>query len=159
MFLHKLCMEQIVGWMLVQDDVTVSDIFSICNARFKCFRIHVSHFDYQLNSHRIVHRAIVAISSSDFGILKNKRSNFEFASKGDLHPLIQWSPSLAYFHQKIIHSTFTSGDVIWQQVGLFRKSQRHSITLWWLKEYAKAQWKFSTGNWDTEKKPMYWCGS
>jgi len=29
----------------------------------------------------------VAISSGDFDILKNKRSNFEFASKGDLHHL------------------------------------------------------------------------
>jgi len=51
----------------------------------------------------------VAISSGDFGILKNKRSNVEFASKGDLRPLIQWSPSLSHFHQKIIHPTFTLG--------------------------------------------------
>jgi len=53
-----------------------------------------------------------AISSGDFGIIKNKCSNVEFASKGDLRPLIQWSPSLSHFHQKIIHTTFTSGDVI-----------------------------------------------
>jgi len=51
----------------------------------------------------------VAINSGDFGILKNKRSNVEFAPKGDLRPLIQ---SLSHFHQKIIHPTFTSGDVI-----------------------------------------------
>jgi len=30
--------------------------------------------------------------------------------------LIQWSPSLSNFHQKIIHTTFTSGDVIWKRV-------------------------------------------
>jgi len=54
----------------------------------------------------------VAISSGDFGILKNKCSNVEFASKGDLRPLIQWSPSLSHFHQTITHTAFTSGDVI-----------------------------------------------
>jgi len=54
----------------------------------------------------------IAISRGDFGILKNKRSNVEFASKGDLRPLIQWSPSLSHFHQTIIHTTYTSGDLI-----------------------------------------------
>jgi len=39
-------------------------------------------------------RGDVAISRGDFGVLKNIRSNIEFASKGDLRPLIQWSPSL-----------------------------------------------------------------
>jgi len=53
----------------------------------------------------------VDISSGDFGILKI-RSNVGFASKGDLRSLIQWSASLLHFHQKIIHRTFTSGDVI-----------------------------------------------
>jgi len=43
----------------------------------------------------------VAISNGDFGILKNKRSNVEFASKVDLLPLIQWSPSISHFHQQI----------------------------------------------------------
>jgi len=42
----------------------------------------------------------VAISSGDFSILKNKCSKFEFASEGDLRPLIQWSPSLSHFHTK-----------------------------------------------------------
>jgi len=32
----------------------------------------------------------VAIISGNFVILKNKRSNVEFASKVDLHPLIQY---------------------------------------------------------------------
>jgi len=54
----------------------------------------------------------VAISSGDLGILKNKRSNVEFVSKVDLRTLIQWSPSLSHIHRKIIHTTFTSGDVI-----------------------------------------------
>jgi len=36
-------------------------------------------------------------------ILKNKRSNVEFACKGDLRPLLQWSPSLSHFHKKIFH--------------------------------------------------------
>jgi len=54
----------------------------------------------------------VAIRSGDFGKLKNKRSNVEIASKVDLRPLIQWSPSLSHIHQKIIRTTFTSGDVI-----------------------------------------------
>jgi len=44
----------------------------------------------------------VAISSGDFGILKNKRSNVVFDYKSDLRPLIQWSPSLSHFHKKII---------------------------------------------------------
>jgi len=54
----------------------------------------------------------VAISTGDFGILKNKCSNVEFAFNGDLRPLIQWSSSLSHFHQQIIHTTFTSGDLI-----------------------------------------------
>jgi len=54
----------------------------------------------------------VAISSGDFGTFKSKRGNVEFASIVDLRPLIQWSPSLSHFHHKIIHTTFTSGDVI-----------------------------------------------
>jgi len=33
--------------------------YSICNDRFKCFRFHVCHFYFQLNSHRIVHRAML----------------------------------------------------------------------------------------------------
>jgi len=59
------------------------------------------------------HRAmLLAAVSGEYGILKNKRSNVEFASKVDLRPLIQWSRSLSHFHQKIIHTTFTYGDVI-----------------------------------------------
>jgi len=42
----------------------------------------------------------LAITSGNFGILKNKRSNVEFTSKSDLRPLIQWSPSLSHFHKK-----------------------------------------------------------
>jgi len=53
-----------------------------------------------------------AVSSGDFGIFKNKLSNVEFASIGDLRRLIQWLPSLSHFHQTIIHPTFTSGDII-----------------------------------------------
>jgi len=69
------------------------------------FRFHVGHFDFLLNSHRIMHRVIdVAISSGNFGILKSKRSNVEFSSKIDLRPLIQWSPSLSRFHQNITHT-------------------------------------------------------
>jgi len=44
-------------------------------------------------------RCGVSIRSGDFSILKNKRSNVKFASKCDLRPLIQWSPSLPHFHQ------------------------------------------------------------
>jgi len=76
-------------------------IYSICNVRFKWFRFHVRHFDFRSNSHRIVHRAMLlpaAVTWTDFGILKNKCSNVEYASKGDLRPLIQWSPSLSHFH-------------------------------------------------------------
>jgi len=47
------------------------------------------------------------VSNGDFGILENKRSNVEFVSKGDLRTLIQWSPSLSRFHQKIIHPPST----------------------------------------------------
>jgi len=35
-------------------------------------------------------------------------------------------------HKEITHTTFTSGDIIRLRVGLFRKSQCHSITIWWL---------------------------
>jgi len=34
-------------------------IYFISNVRFKCFRFHVHHFDFWLNSHRIVHRAML----------------------------------------------------------------------------------------------------
>jgi len=64
------------------------------------FRFHVRDFDFRLNWHRIVHKAMpkspllmATISSGDFGILKSKRSDVEFASKVDLWPLIQWSSS------------------------------------------------------------------
>jgi len=82
-----------------------SYIYSLCNVRFKYFMFYVRHFDFRLNSHWIVH-------SDDFGILINKHSNVEIVSKVDLRFLIQWSQSLSHFHQEIIHTTFTSGDVI-----------------------------------------------
>jgi len=47
-------------------------------------------------SNKIPTQDDVAISSGNFGILKNKRSNVEFAFKGDLRSLIQWS----HFHKK-----------------------------------------------------------
>jgi len=50
------------------------------------------------------------ISIGDFGILKNKRSNVEFVTKGDLRPLIV--TKFNTFSPKNIHRTFTSGDVI-----------------------------------------------
>jgi len=31
----------------------------ISNVRFKCFRFPVGHFDFRLNSHRILHRAML----------------------------------------------------------------------------------------------------
>jgi len=34
-------------------------VSSICNVTFKCFRFHVRHFHFQLNSHRFVHRAML----------------------------------------------------------------------------------------------------
>jgi len=107
---------------------------SISNVRFKCFRFPVSCPPFWLPVEHASNctQGDIAIGSGDFGILKNKFSIVEFAFKGDLRPLIQWSPSLSHFHQTIIHTTFASGDVIRQWVGLFRKSQRHSITLWWL---------------------------
>jgi len=42
----------------------------------------------------------VATSSGDLGILKNKRSNVELASIGNLRPLIQWSPICHMFTKK-----------------------------------------------------------
>jgi len=41
--------------------------YSICNVRFKRFRFHIGQFDFRLNSHRIVHRAMllsVAVTSA-----------------------------------------------------------------------------------------------
>jgi len=41
------------------------------------------HFDFRLNSDRIVQSAMLLLAArGDFGILKNKRSNVGFASKG-----------------------------------------------------------------------------
>jgi len=34
-------------------------IYSICNVSFKCFRFHVCHFDFRLNSERIMHRVML----------------------------------------------------------------------------------------------------
>jgi len=101
-------------------------IYFTHNIRFKCFRFHVRHFDLRLNSHRIVHRAILLSAAVTCGILKNKRSNIEFVSEGDLRPLILWSPSLSHFHQKIIHPTFTSGDVILMALGIRRSAMINS---------------------------------
>jgi len=69
-------------------------IYSIYNVRFKCFQFHVCHFYFRLNSHRI------AISSGVFGILTNKRSNVEFASKVDLRPLFNCHQVHHIFTQK-----------------------------------------------------------
>jgi len=63
----------------------------------------------------------------DFGVLKNKRSNVELSSKGDLRPLIQWSPSLSHFHQKIIHHTFTSGDVMGWNISKISTSSHYAL--------------------------------
>jgi len=52
----------------------------------------------------------VTIGSGDFGILKNKRSNVEFASKVDFRPLIHQVDHI--FTKIIIHTTTTSGEVI-----------------------------------------------
>jgi len=77
--------------------------FHICNVRFKCFRFHVRQFDFRLNSHRIVHRAMLLSAAVTSATSKTNAATLKFASKVDLRPLIQWSPSLSHFHQKIIH--------------------------------------------------------
>jgi len=55
------------------------------------------HFDFRLNSNRIVHSAMLLLAAVTSASSKTKRSNVEFASKGDLRPLIQWSPSSSIF--------------------------------------------------------------
>jgi len=78
--------------------------YSIRNViRLKCFRFHVHHFDCRLNSHRIVSRAML-LSAAGTSV----SSNTNAATLNLLQKLIQWSPSLSHFHQKIIHTSFTS---------------------------------------------------
>jgi len=38
-------------------------MYFICNVRFKYFRFHVCHFDFRLNSDRIVHRAMLLLAA------------------------------------------------------------------------------------------------
>jgi len=60
--------------------------YSICNFRFKCFQSPPFSFPVKLGSNFA--QGDVAISSGDFGILKNIRNNVKVASKGDLRPMI-----------------------------------------------------------------------
>jgi len=76
--------------------------YSIYNVRFKCFWFYVRHFDFRWTRIELC-TGCCCDRSGDFGILKNKRSNVEFAFKGDLRPLIPWSPSLSHFHQNHPH--------------------------------------------------------
>jgi len=76
--------------------------YSICNVRFNLiivFQVSRPPFWFPVELALNCVQGDIAIGSGDFGILKNIRSNVEFASKVDLRPLIQWSPSLSHFHQ------------------------------------------------------------
>jgi len=64
--------------------------YSICNVRFQVFLVLRPPFCCPVEIASNYAQGDVAISSGDFGILKNKRSNVEFASKDDLRHLIQW---------------------------------------------------------------------
>jgi len=86
----------------------------ICNVRFKRFRFQ-SAIWFPVELALNCAPGDVAISNGEFSILKNKRSNVEFASKGDLRPLIQIHSMVTKFitfSPKNHLPTFTSSDVI-----------------------------------------------
>jgi len=79
----------------------------------KCFRFHVRNFDFRLNSHRIVYRAMLLSAAVTSASSKSNTVTFKLLPKVIyIRPLIQWSPSLPHFHHKIVHNTFIFGDVI-----------------------------------------------
>jgi len=68
------------------DSVDIS-IYSIWNVSFKCFRFHVRHLDFRLNSDRIVHRAmLLSAAVTSTSSKTNAAKLIEFAPKGDLRP-------------------------------------------------------------------------
>jgi len=71
-------------------------IYSIFDVRFKCFRFPVRHIDFRLNSHRIVHRAMLLSAA-----VTSASSKIYAATLNLLPKVIQWSPSLSNFHLKI----------------------------------------------------------
>jgi len=75
-------------------------IYSIFNVRFKYFRFPIRHFDFRLNMHLIMHRAMLLSATVTPSSSKTNAATLNLLSfKGDLRPLIQWSPSLSHFHQ------------------------------------------------------------
>jgi len=107
-------MHYVVRCKRYADSVEISYIFHL-QCWFQVFRVSRPPFWFPVEHASNRAQSDFAISSGDFGILKTKRSNVEFASEADLRPLIQWSPSLSHFYKKIIHPTFTYGDVIRQR--------------------------------------------
>jgi len=96
-------------------------IYSICNVRFKCFRFHVRHFDLCLNSHRIVHMAML-LSAAETSV--SSQTN---ATTLNLLPKVICALSFnghQVFHiftqQSLSPSTFISGDVIRKRLVYFQ---------------------------------------
>jgi len=56
-------------------------IYSVCNVRFKCFRFQVRHFDFRLNSHRIVHRAMLLSAAVTSASSKINAATLNFLPK------------------------------------------------------------------------------
>jgi len=50
--------------------------YSISNVRFKCFRFPVRHFDFRLNSHRIVHRVMLVSAAVTSASSKTNAATF-----------------------------------------------------------------------------------
>jgi len=82
------------------DSVEISHTYHL---QFQLHIFLVSHPPFWFPVERGSNFAHGDISASSVGILKNKRSNIEFALISNLRPLIQWSQSLSHFHKEIIH--------------------------------------------------------
>jgi len=74
-------------------------IYSISNVRFKLFRFHVRNFDFRLNSHRIVHRAmllsvvVTSVSSKTNAATLNLLSKVIYALRFNGHQVYHIFPN------------------------------------------------------------------
>jgi len=93
------------------DSVEISHLFHL---RFECFWFHVRHFDFRLYSHRILHKAMLLSAAVTSVSPKTKAATLNMYSKGDLRPLIHWSPSFSpKYHPPHLHFRWRNSITGW----------------------------------------------
>jgi len=87
-----------------------SHIYSICNLRFKCFRLHVRHFYFRLNLDRNVHRAMLLSTAMTSASSKTNAVTLNFVIKVIYALRLNGHQVYHIFTKK--SSTFIAGDII-----------------------------------------------